>query len=135
MIVCNEPTSLSDSYALIKLLHTRYNIARCRIIVNMVSMPNEGREVFMSLHDIAARFLNISLQYVGEIPQDIYMRVAIKNRHAVMTEFPGAKSSYAFTQIAKQITQWPAPTALEGRMAFFFDRFIKSEQLIREDIE
>lgn len=46
IVVCDEPTSITDAYALIKLLSTEYNMRRFRILANMVKNTQQGEKLF-----------------------------------------------------------------------------------------
>jgi flagellar biosynthesis protein FlhG len=68
VVVCDEPTSITDAYALIKLLNRDYRMSRFRVLANMVHSESEGRNMFNKLLTVTDRFLDVTLQYVGSIP-------------------------------------------------------------------
>ncbi|HMK50601.1 MAG TPA: MinD/ParA family protein, partial [Thermodesulfovibrionales bacterium] len=70
VVTTPEPTAITDAYALIKVLFTRYQEKQFKVLVNCVRDAEEGFEVFRSLSKVAERFLNISLDYMGFIPFD-----------------------------------------------------------------
>ena len=70
VVVCDEPTSITDSYALIKLLNRDYGMYRFRVLANMVKTQEEVRHLYSKLAHVTERFLDVALQYVGCIPFD-----------------------------------------------------------------
>ena len=69
-MVCDEPSSITDAYALMKLLNKDYDVDRFRIVANMTRSSQEGRNLFNKLTQVSERFLDVTLQYVGAIPFD-----------------------------------------------------------------
>lgn len=80
VVVCDEPTSLTDAYALIKVMSKRYEWSHFHILANMVRNLREGRELFNKLYRVAEQFLDVSLDYLGAIPFDERVHEAVKNR-------------------------------------------------------
>lgn len=80
VVVCDEPTSITDAYALIKLLSKEHQVQRFKIVANMVRSYREGRELFAKLTLVTERFLNVSLELVACIPLDDKVRQAVKNK-------------------------------------------------------
>ena len=56
LVVCDEPTSITDAYALIKLLNRDYGMNRFRVLANMAQSPQEGRNLFAKLTKVTDRF-------------------------------------------------------------------------------
>ena len=129
VVVCNEPTSITDAYALIKLLSEEYGLNKVRIVANMVRDDNEGRELFATLEMVADRFLDIALLYVGCVPMDDQLRRAVQKQRAVVELYPKAKSSMAFKHLAQVVDSWPIPTIPTGHLEFFVERLVADHQL------
>lgn len=132
LVINNEVTSISDACALIKILNVKYKLYRFKVLANMIRHEEEGKEAFYKLRNITDRSLDVTLHYIGAIPYDEYLRIAVKYQCAVIDEYPNAKSSTAFTLLAKNIIQW-GPTYNDGRIAFFFERMLSSSS--KEKIE
>ncbi|MDH3644097.1 MAG: MinD/ParA family protein, partial [Gammaproteobacteria bacterium] len=73
LVVCNEPTSITDAYALIKVLNQRYGIDRVRVVSNMVRSDEDGTAVFSKLQKVTDRFLDVSLVHAGNISFDDHL--------------------------------------------------------------
>ncbi len=128
VVVCNEPAAIADAYALIKLLNTEYRVDRFWLLSNMVRSHEEGQSIYAKMQHMTTRFLNLNLHFLGEIPFDDHLYLAVKHRKAVVDEFPGSKSAKAIVGISNTISNWvPAPHT-DGRIAFFLERLIECQQ-------
>jgi flagellar biosynthesis protein FlhG len=125
LVVTDEPTSITDAYALIKLLNRDYGISRFRVLANMAHAPQEGRNLFAKLTKVTERFLDVALQYVGAIPYDEAVRKAVQKQRAVYEAYPRAKCSLAFRAIAQKVDTWPLPATPRGHLEFFVERLVR----------
>ncbi len=91
LVVCDEPTSITDAYALIKLLNRDHGMTCFRVLANMAHSPQEGRNLFAKLTKVTDRFLDVALQYVGVIPYDESVRKAVQKQRAVYEAFPARR--------------------------------------------
>jgi flagellar biosynthesis protein FlhG len=107
VVVSPEPTSITDAYALMKVLSLKYSEKVCKLLVNMVSRPEEGREVFRQLHLVTERFLDIQIEYLGCILSDEKVTKGIKNQKIVSQLFPDTHASQCFRDLARKIAATP----------------------------
>ena len=128
VVICDEPTSLTDAYAMIKLLNRDHGIKRFRVVANMVDNANAGRELFLKLARVTDHYLDVTLDYVGAIPFDDFLRKSVKKQRAVVDAYPRSKAAMAINTIAKKIDSWPIPTNPAGHVEFFIERLIQSGQ-------
>ncbi len=124
--ICNDPSSLMDGYAVIKILHQKYARSRFGIVVNKVKSPAEGYQVFSKFQDVAAKFINISLHYLGHVPQDEYISMAARERVAIVDKFPQTAAAMAIQNLCQGIHHWRNENSIVGGIQFFFDRLVKS---------
>ena len=122
LVVCDEPASITDAYALIKLLNRDYGMNRFRVLVNKAQSPQEGRALFAKLTKITDHFLDVALQYVGAVPYDECARRAVQRQRAVYEHFPRSKCTQAFQEIALKVDTWPLLTTPRGHVEFFVER-------------
>ena len=125
VVVCDEPTSLTDAYALMKVLNTDHGIQRFNILANNVRSPKEGLNLFAKLTRVSDHYLDVTLDYMGAVPYDEYLIKAVKKQHAVMQSYPQSPSSLAFRQLAKKVMTWPAPDQASGHLEFFVERLVQ----------
>lgn len=119
VVVSPEPTSITDAYALMKILSTRHNEKQFRILVNLAKTPSEAKEVYRRLSLAADRFLNISIDYLGDIPLDDHLPMAVCQQKAAFELFPNSRASKAFLSLAKQVAGLPVPPFPKGNIQFF----------------
>ena len=129
VVVCDEPASLTDAYALIKVLHRHHGVYRFHVLANMTTSAYDGRKLFAKLSKVAQRFLDVGLSYMGAIPQDEYLRKAVQRQQAVVEAFPRSSSAVAFGKLANKADAWPMPEAATGQMEFFIERLIQSKSV------
>ncbi len=128
IVVCDEPTSITDAYALIKLLNRDYGIQRFRVLSNMAHSMQEGRELFNKMVKVTDRFLDVALDFMGTVPYDEYLRKALQKQRAVIDAYPRSKAAMSFKTLAKRADNWPIPRSAGGHLEFFVERLIQSAQ-------
>ncbi len=125
LVVCDEPASMTDAYAIVKLLNREYNITRFRVLANMVQSPQEGRDLYNKLVRVTDRYLDVMLNFLGAIPFDDSLKKAVKSQRSVMTAFPRSRIAQAFRSIAKKVDDFPAPSGASGHLQFFVERLLQ----------
>ena len=125
VVVCNEPTSLTDAYALIKVMSEDHGVQKFNILANSVRDPQEGIKLFKKLSRVTDYYLDVTLNFMGAVPYDEYLVKAVKKQQAVLQSFPQSPSSVAFRKIAKSVMSWPVPQSASGHLEFFVERLIK----------
>lgn len=124
VVVCDEPTSLTDGYALIKVLNQQCGLKRFQVLANMVENDLQGRQLFDKLCSVSDRFLDVHLGYLGAVPRDDYLRRAVRGQRAVLLEYPRSPSAQALEQIAQRVRRLPTPEQAGG-LGFFMERMIE----------
>ena len=127
VVVCDEPASITDAYAFIKVMSREHQIDRFQILANMTHTTHEGRELFNKLSKATDRFLDVMLTYMGTIPYDERLRKAVQHQRAVVEAFPRSPSALALKRIARQIDKWPQAANMGGQLEFFIERLINSD--------
>lgn len=127
VVVCDEPTSLTDAYALIKVMSKRYEWSHFHILANMVRHVKEGRELFNRLYRVTEQFLDVSLDYLGAIPFDERVHDAVKKQKAVLEAYPDCPASKAIQQLAVNVEDWPFKCSLGGNTSFFLERLVAGD--------
>jgi flagellar biosynthesis protein FlhG len=126
VVVCDEPASITDAYALIKVLSTDYKVSRFRILANMAIDEKEGRVLFSKISAVTDRFLNVTLDFMGTVPYDPFLRKAIQKQKSVIEVFPRSASAKALSGIAQKIVRWPVGKVPSGHLQFFIERLVAS---------
>jgi flagellar biosynthesis protein FlhG len=105
VLVTPEPTSLTDAYALIKVLSRDYHQHSFKIVANDVANEAEGLEVFEKLARVTDRFLNVSLDLLGAVPHDESVREAVRQQRPFCEIFPEEPASRGLRKITRRIAE------------------------------
>ena len=125
VVVCDEPASLTDAYAIIKLLNRDHGQSRFRVLANMVQSNQEGHELYNKLCRVTDRYLDVMLGYMGCIPHDEALRKAVRGQRAVVQAYPRSRVAQAFRSLARKIDALPMPLGANGQLQFFVERLIQ----------
>jgi flagellar biosynthesis protein FlhG len=125
VVLSPEPTSLTDAYALIKVLSIQYRERRFRVLVNMAKSARDATEVFLKLQAATDRFLNSSVDYLGFIPADEYVPMAVTRQRAVVNLYPHAPASHAFRRLGNLVAQWKPSPVPKGGVQFLWQRLVR----------
>lgn len=125
LVVCDEPASMTDAYALAKVLSRNHGVRKFLVLANMVRSPGEGAALFDKLQRVTGRFLEVTLEYIGEIPEDPYLRRAIREQRPVVRAFPACPAARAFKKLAIKADKWPVPDCPRGNLEFFVERLVR----------
>ncbi len=121
VVVSPEPTSITDAYALMKILSMKYSEHHFKMVVNMAGDTREAYEVFRQLNLVSDRFLNISIDYIGYIAFDDLVSKSIKSQTLVSQAYPDSKASECYNKLAKTISASPSNMIPEGGSNFFWN--------------
>lgn len=125
IILTPEPTSLTDAYALVKVLSSRHDVKKFRILVNLARSEKEALSVFRKLSIVADRFLDsLSLDYLGYIPYDSKLPTAVREQRLVSDIFPDAPSSKMFSKLAGNIFREEPEMKADGNIKFFWQGLV-----------
>lgn len=124
IVVCDEPASITDAYAMIKVLNRDYGMHRFHVLANQAHGLQQGRELYNKLAKVSEKYLDVALDFLGTIPYDECLKKAVQKQKSVVEAFPRSPSSLAFRQIAKKTQQWPVPKTMEGHLEFFIERLV-----------
>lgn len=133
LVTTPEPTSITDSYSLLKALnrHPRFNreMSRVKVIANRVDSEEEGKNLYNKLNAVVSRYLKLPLQYQGSIPYDAQLAKAVMQQMPVSLQNPRAKSALAYERIAADLMNRELNQGLQKRgMAAFFSHIINGIQ-------
>ncbi len=126
IIATPEPTSITDAYALIKVLANRHMVRSFSILVNWCRDREEAVKVYRQLVQVADRFLDsISLDLLGFIPKDEKVPQAVLRQRAVIDLYPQAKASKSLEQVAKSLLNEEIEDGADGNIKFFWRNLLQ----------
>lgn len=107
LVTTPEPSSLTDSYSLLKALYKNPNFtaskSRVHVIANRVTSYEDGKGVFDKLNSVVAQFLQGNLNYLGMIPQDLAIDRAVRQQKTVTLNEPNSNAAKAFKVLANNL--------------------------------
>jgi flagellar biosynthesis protein FlhG len=124
VVVCDEPASITDAYALIKVLSREHGVRRFQVLANQTRKSGEGPALFQKIQRVCDRFLNVTLEFAGSVPFDDYLRRAVQRQSAVVDAYPASISSIALKNLASKADKWSAPQGARGHLEFFVERMV-----------
>ena len=140
LVLTPEPTSITDSYSLMKALsqYPRFSVndTRVKVITNRVDTDEAGQQLFNKLNSVVARYLKIPMSYLGSIPQDPLLQKSVMQQTPVSLAYENAKSVRSFENITAQLTGTQATDGVKTRgMAAFFSYIITGRKLSEKQNE
>ncbi len=125
VILTPEPTSITDAYALIKVLSQGYQVNEFSIIVNWTNSKKEAQNVFRQLTSVADRFLGfLSFNFLGYVPRDLCIPKSVRQQKAAVEAFPACRASQEFQRIA-QVVLDKNKKKNDGNIKFFWQDLLR----------
>jgi flagellar biosynthesis protein FlhG len=103
VVINRELTSLTDAYAIVKVMYQVFGRQSFSIIANNVKDEKEGSGIFKNIDTISQRFLGFPLHYLGHVVQDDVVPKAILKQEMAVLAFPHSRICANFSQIGKAI--------------------------------
>ncbi len=128
VVLCDEPASIADAYALIKVLSKNDKNKRYRVLTNMTESSAHAEQLFNQFAKVCNHFLDVTLEYCGYIPDDEYLKKAIQKQKTIFDSYPSSRSALAFKRIAKEIELWPKQTYTNGTVELFLERQLSNRK-------
>jgi flagellar biosynthesis protein FlhG len=126
VVIGPEPTSITDAYALIKVLATRSGRREFDVVVNRTQAGSDGRTTFQQLAQATDRFLNVSLKYLGSIANDESVTQAVVQQRPFLQLFPSSKASLDINKLAKRVAADETSRVPKGGLQFFFRALLET---------
>ncbi len=126
IVTSAEPTAMTDAYALIKVLFTKYQEKHFKVLVNDVKNEEEATDVYKRLSTAAERFLSISLDYIGYVPHDKAVRKAVRQQRALIDLYPDSEASKSLMKISEKLINDNTGN-IKGTLQFFLGGLLKAK--------
>jgi flagellar biosynthesis protein FlhG len=129
LVLTPEPTSLTDAYALIKVLKNNHEVNRFKVVVNMAQDRESAKEVFRKLYRACDHFLSgVSLDMLGHIPLGAGVKQAVIQQTPFSELLPDDKVTKRLKEISDKINSWEVAAQLDGNIKFFWKKILFQEQ-------
>jgi len=126
VVLCDEPASITDAYALIKVFSRHYGVTHFQIVTNQTRNANEGHRLFDKIRRVTDSYLDVVLRHLGDIPEDRMLRRAVQEQRAVVDAYPASGSGKALRAIARKVDELRA-TSAGGHIEFFFEQLLSTD--------
>ena len=129
LITTPEPTSITDSYSLLKALyrHSRFDSenTKIKLVANRVEKESEGRILYDKLNTVVERYLKVPVLYLDCVPEDSQLSRSVMQQVPVSLHNPNARSALAYERIAgKLLDRTESERQPKRGMAAFLSYFI-----------
>ena len=124
VVVCDEPASITDAYALIKVLSRDHGLKRVQVLANMARSDVHGEALFQKIRRVTDQFLDVQVEHLGSIPLDDYLRRSVQRQMPVIQAYPRSPAAQAIEKVATRIEGWSTPTSANGNLEFFVERMV-----------
>ena len=132
LVATLEPTSITDSYALLKALSMFEGFdkdsTKIMLLGNRTLSVNDGPNMYEKLSSVVEKFLKFKLEYLGCIPSDEFVVKAIMKQSPVVNAYPSASAAKAYEQVMNKLmgVDEPISTAKEKRgIGNFFSSILR----------
>lgn len=98
-----EPTALADAYALIKVMALERKEKKFRLLINRAQSLQDGLDAFKRLTDVSAEFLNISIDFLGSLPEDPAVLKAVRQQRPTVQLSPKCPFAIALSRVADKL--------------------------------
>lgn len=129
VVTTPEPSSLTDSYSLLKALYKSPRFlqkdTRIYLVANKVNSDEEGIAVYDKMYSVVNNFLGGKIEYLGPVPNDTVLEKAVRAQKVVSFEAPQAKSTKAFCALTNRLLSDHAPAKNMRGITQFIHNFIR----------
>ncbi len=123
IIATKEPTSITDAYAMMKVMSQEHGTRHFKLIVNMVDSEADAKKVYASLSGALEKFLkNVVLEYVGYLPFDRTLQQAVQKRSLVTDIAPDCLAAKAIETLSRQLSKAPLTSRSNCALTFFMNK-------------
>lgn len=125
IVLCDEPASITDAYATIKVLNRENRVARFLVVVNKATSEKHGRDVFDRLNRVTNRFLDVQLEMLSVVPLCDHLARSIRQQRPVVQAYPRSRSATAIDKLARKFERLRKPIGPSGTSEFFVERLVE----------
>ena len=129
IVLSAAASSITDAYALIKLMSREYAKRHFLVLLNRVRSEQEASAVFNNISQVARCHLSVVLEFMGCIPRDEKLRRSTQLCRSVVEAFPASIAAAGFRKLAYDLLRCPYPEGDGGGVENFMHRLIQSSRL------
>lgn len=128
VVVSPEPTSITDAYALMKLLSLKFQERHFMLLVNMAGSRQEAFDVYTQITRVTDRFLEIDITYLGHIPLDRNVPRCVLKQKVVSDLYPDSEIARCFSEVARKLLNAKPHRLPQANSRFCWDHILASTE-------
>lgn len=103
VIFLDEPSSIADSYGVLKLLSRTNNLTHTFLIPNQVPSLQAGIAFFKQMNNLCMSFLSVPVEHLGSVTLDESVKIAVRKRQLLSEAFPNSRAWVNIEQISEEL--------------------------------
>jgi len=103
VVVSPEPTSITDAYALMKVMSYKDSDTIFKLVINKVKNEDEAQEIYRQLKFVTDRFINIPIEMFGWVSNDKHMTTCARKQSLICEAYPDTEASQCINSMAKKL--------------------------------
>lgn len=126
VVATPEPTSMTDAYALMKVLSQSAGVKRFRLVVNQVESRKQALRVYRHLTNVADQYLDIAIDFAGFVLRDPNVSQAVIERELLLERFPDSPASECIRQLVADLVAQESERPAPSHVQFFWKRLLQA---------
>jgi flagellar biosynthesis protein FlhG len=127
IVVKDDPSSIADAYASIKVMIQDYHLDNISIITNCMPFTEAGNRLYQGINSVIQRFLGGQVGHLGTIREDEMVLRAIRASKPLLKFSPSSAAARDFEKLAKAVTRLTTKTPISGGLQFFLERLSRQD--------
>ncbi len=124
IVATPDPTSITDAYALMKVMNKKFGEQCFNLIVNFVKSEKEATNVYTNLSLVLDKFLGVRLKFTGYILHDPNLVKSVRNQKLIVEQFPESNATKCFKKLARFIDKMEFNIEKQGSIQFFWSKLL-----------
>lgn len=134
IVTADDPASMTDAYAMIKVLNKSYHLDKFKILVNRVANCSQAEQIFAKLTKVTDQYLNVVLQLIGWINEEPLVKKAQKKQQVLVSAYPTSLGAARYAKLAQELVRLPNNNQARGQSQFFVQRFVEAHNYFEADL-
>ena len=127
IVLKNEPSSIADAYATIKVMLQDYGLDNIWLIPNAVTSQPDGIRLSKNINTVVKNFLGGQVNYLHSITADEMVLRATKSSKCLLDFAPSSNATRDFKELAKIIDNQGPDIGISGGLQFFLERIVADQ--------
>ena len=127
IVLKNEPSSIADAYATIKVMLQDYDLDNIWLIPNAVTSQPDGIRLSKNINTVVKNFLGGQVNYLHSITSDEMVLRATKSSKCLLDFAPSSNATRDFKELAKIIESQGPDIGISGGLQFFLERIVADQ--------